>query len=140
MTRPRTILALDQGTTSSRALVVAADGRILGRGQQEFGQHFPSPGWVEHDPMEIWTTTLAAARAAIAMAGVTPEAIGITNQRETLVVWDAETGHPVAPAIVWQDRRTAARCTPPTRGAPRARCSSLSVPYTHPTLPTTLRE
>ncbi|MBM3884656.1 MAG: glycerol kinase GlpK [Gemmatimonadetes bacterium] len=110
MTRPRTILALDQGTTSSRALVVAADGRILGRGQQEFGQHFPSPGWVEHDPMEIWSTTLAAARAAIAMAGVTPEAIGITNQRETLVVWDAVSGQPVAPAIVWQDRRTAARC------------------------------
>ncbi len=110
MTRPRTILALDQGTTSSRALVVAADGRILGRGQQEFGQHFPSPGWVEHDPMEIWTTTLAAARAAIVAAGVTPEAIGITNQRETLVVWDAVSGVPIAPAIVWQDRRTAARC------------------------------
>ena len=110
MTRPRYILALDQGTTSSRALVVGVDGRILGRGQYEFAQHFPAPGWVEHDPMEIWTTTLAAARDATAMAGVTPDAIGITNQRETLVVWDAETGQPVAPAIVWQDRRTAPRC------------------------------
>ena len=108
--RPRHVLALDQGTTSSRALVVAADGRIVGRAQREFPQHFPQPGWVEHDPADLWETTLASAREAIAQAGVVPDAIGITNQRETVVVWDRATGVPVAPALVWQDRRTADRC------------------------------
>ncbi|MEY4609217.1 MAG: hypothetical protein RL625_1434 [Gemmatimonadota bacterium] len=109
-TRPRAVLALDQGTTSSRALVVGADGRILGRAQLEFPQHFPQPGWVEHDPADLWRTTREAARAAIAHAGVMPEAIGITNQRETVMLWDRRTGAPVGPAIVWQDRRTAPRC------------------------------
>jgi glycerol kinase len=104
------ILALDQGTTSSRALVVAADGTVVGRGQQEFTQHFPQPGWVEHDPEEIFASVVASARAAISESGVTPDAIGITNQRETVVLWDRETGRPLDRAIVWQDRRTAPRC------------------------------
>jgi len=106
----RHVLALDQGTTSSRALVVAADGRVVGRAQQELTQHFPQPGWVEHDPEEIWTTTLESARAAIAQSGVVPDAIGITNQRETILLWDRETGQPLDRALVWQDRRTTARC------------------------------
>ncbi|MCC7001578.1 MAG: glycerol kinase GlpK [Gemmatimonadaceae bacterium] len=106
----RHVLALDQGTTSSRALVVAADGRVVGRGQRELTQHFPQPGWVEHDADEIWQTTLDSAREAIAQAGVMPDAIGITNQRETIIVWDRETGRPIDRALVWQDRRTAARC------------------------------
>ena len=106
----RHVLTLDQGTTSSRALVVAADGRVVGRGQRELTQHFPQPGWVEHDPEEIWTTTLESAREALAQAGVVPDAIGITNQRETIVLWDRETGRPLDRALVWQDRRTTARC------------------------------
>ncbi len=106
----RHVLTLDQGTTSSRALVVAADGRVVGRGQREFTQHFPQPGWVEHDPEEIWATTLASAREALAEAGVVPDAIGITNQRETIVLWDRATGRPLDRALVWQDRRTTQRC------------------------------
>jgi glycerol kinase len=104
------ILALDQGTTGSTALVLHQDGRVLGRGYREFTQHFPRPGWVEHDPEEILQVTLAAAREAIAAAGETPVGIGITNQRETVVIWDRRTLHPVERAIVWQDRRTADRC------------------------------
>ncbi len=104
------ILALDQGTTGSTALVIHQDGRILGRGYREFTQHFPRPGWVEHDPEEILRVTLEAAREAIAGAGEMPVGLGITNQRETIVVWDRATLRPLAPAIVWQDRRTAERC------------------------------
>jgi len=104
------VLALDQGTTGSTALVVSADGRVLGRGYREFTQHFPSPGEVEHDAEEILRVTVDAAREAIKQAGVTPDAIGITNQRETVCAWERETGRPVHRAIVWQDRRTAARC------------------------------
>ena len=104
------ILALDQGTTGSTALVIHQDGRILGRGYRELTQHFPKPGWVEHDPEEILQTTLAAARDAIAAAGVMPVGLGVTNQRETVVLWDRATLRPLAPAIVWQDRRTAERC------------------------------
>jgi glycerol kinase len=104
------LLALDQGTTSSRALVVHQDGTVLGRGQREFRQHFPAPGWVEHDPEELIGSTLAAARDALAQAGERPAGIGITNQRETLVLWERKSLEPVAPAIVWQDRRTAQRC------------------------------
>ncbi len=106
----RHVLAIDQGTTGSTSLVVAADGRIVGRGYREIPQHFPQPGWVEHDAMEILEATLATAREAIAASGVTPDAIGITNQRETIVVWERATGRPVHQAIVWQDRRTAPRC------------------------------
>ena len=104
------ILALDQGTTGSTALVIHQDGRVLGRGYREFTQHFPQPGWVEHDPEEIFRVTLEAAREAMAAAGERPVGIGITNQRETVVLWDRRTLDPVAPAIVWQDRRTAERC------------------------------
>ncbi|HEX6643401.1 MAG TPA: glycerol kinase, partial [Gemmatimonadales bacterium] len=103
------ILALDQGTTSSRALVVGDDGALLGAASRQFAQHYPEPGWVEHDAEEIFRTTVASAREAIAASRAAPVAIGITNQRETVVLWDRATLRPVAPAIVWQDRRTAER-------------------------------
>ncbi len=103
------LLAIDQGTTSSRAMAFRPDGSVVARAQQEFAQHFPKDGWVEHDPEEIWETTLATARAALDMAGPVA-AIGITNQRETTIVWERSTGRPVYPAIVWQDRRGSARC------------------------------
>jgi glycerol kinase len=109
----RAVLALDQGTTGSTALVVDEGGRVLGRGYRELTQHFPEPGWVEHDPEEIWSSTLSAARDAIAAARVAaPDlaAIGITNQRETTILWDRDSGAPLHRAIVWQDRRTAPRC------------------------------
>jgi glycerol kinase len=107
------ILALDQGTTSSRAIVFDRDGDIVAVGQREFPQIFPRPGWVEHDPGEIWATQIAVATEALGRAHLRPRdiaAIGITNQRETTVVWDRETGVPVYNAIVWQDRRTADAC------------------------------
>ncbi len=107
------ILALDQGTTSSRALVFDDQGRIVGVGQHEFTQHYPQPGWVEHDADEIWQTTLQATHEALARARITSAdiaAIGITNQRETTVLWDRRTGEPVHRAIVWQCRRTAPLC------------------------------
>jgi len=107
------ILALDQGTTSSRALVFDRTGRALGIAQKPFRQIYPKPGWVEHDPMEIWSTQLAAAREAIAEARINPAriaAIGIASQRETAVFWDRATGAPIGPALVWQDRRTADIC------------------------------
>jgi len=107
------ILALDQGTTSSRALVFDASGRVLGLGQRELPQIYPQPGWVEQDPEVIWATQLATAREALAQARVTAHeiaAVGITNQRETTIVWERAGGRPIANAIVWQDRRTAAEC------------------------------
>jgi glycerol kinase len=107
------ILALDQGTTGSTAIVFGEDGRERGRGYSEFEQHFPQPGWVEHDASEIWETTRKVAIAALADAGVQGsdlKGIGITNQRETVVAWDPKTGEPVHRALVWQDRRTAERC------------------------------
>ena len=107
------ILALDQGTTSSRAIVFDHRGSPIATAQQEFRQIFPRPGWVEHDPEEIWTSQLAVATQAVRHAGLTARdlaAIGVTNQRETTVVWDRATGKPVCNAIVWQDRRTAAAC------------------------------
>jgi glycerol kinase len=107
------LLAIDQGTTSSRSIVFNRQGRSCGVGQEEFAQHYPDDGWVEHDPEEIWSTTLATCRAAIANADLTAEkitAIGITNQRETTVVWERDTGKPIYNAIVWQDRRTASQC------------------------------
>lgn len=106
----RHILAIDEGTTGSTSLVVSEDGRVVGRGYHEIKQHFPQPGWVEHDANEIFERTIAGAREAIRSSGAAPEAIGITNQRETVVIWDRQTGEPVSRAIVWQDRRTAARC------------------------------
>ena len=106
----KTVLALDEGTTGSTALVVGEDGRVLAKGYREFTQHFPKPGWVEHDAEEIWRVTLEAAREALASSGARPEAVGITNQRETIVAWDRETGRPLHRALVWQDRRTATRC------------------------------
>ncbi len=107
------ILALDQGTTGSRAIVVRQDGAVIGSAYREFAQHFPGPGWVEHDAEEIFRVTVDAARAALAHAstgGERPEGIGIANQRETVVIWDRATLEPIGPAIVWQDRRTAGRC------------------------------
>ncbi len=107
------ILALDQGTTSSRAIVFDAKGAILAVAQKEFTQVFPRPGWVEHDPEEIWVTQVTVAHEALARAGVPARnvaAIGITNQRETTVVWERRSGRPLCNAIVWQDRRTAAAC------------------------------
>jgi glycerol kinase len=109
----RYVLALDQGTTSSRALVFDHAGRVVASAQQEFKQHFPQPGWVEHDANEIWSTQLACAKGALSQAGASAAdlaAIGITNQRETTLLWDRRTGAPIAPAIVWQDRRTAGVC------------------------------
>jgi glycerol kinase len=102
------ILALDQGTTSSRAILFDEAGEIRALAQKEFRQFYPQPGWVEHDPMEIWRTQSETASHAIGNEQV--DAIGITNQRETTVVWDRATGEPIYPAIVWQDRRTAAEC------------------------------
>src|SRR5918997_1357245 len=104
------ILALDQGTTGSTALVIHQDGTVLGRGYREFTQHFPQPGWVEHDAEEIFRISVAAMREALAGSRERPVGLGITNQRETVVLWDRQTMRPVAPAIVWQDRRTSERC------------------------------
>lgn len=107
------VLALDQGTTSSRAIVFDHRGLVVGVAQKEFKQYFPSPGWVEHDPVEIWETQSAVASLVLQQTGLQPSqvaAIGITNQRETTLVWDRMTGEPIHPAIVWQDRRTAAYC------------------------------
>ena len=107
------LLALDQGTSSSRSIVFDAQGRMVAMAQQELTQHYPQPGWVEHDPLEIWRTQLATAREALAKAGVGASqvrAIGITNQRETTVVWNRTTGQPIHKAIVWQDRRAELAC------------------------------
>ncbi|MCZ7679196.1 MAG: glycerol kinase GlpK [Sandaracinaceae bacterium] len=109
----RHLLAIDQGTTGSTVVVLAPDGSIVGKANTEFPQHFPTPGWVEHDPDEIWQSVLASLEAALREASVRPDdiaAIGITNQRETTLVWDKVTGAPIHRAIVWQDRRTAPRC------------------------------
>ncbi|MGH8799456.1 MAG: FGGY family carbohydrate kinase, partial [Casimicrobiaceae bacterium] len=107
------VLALDQGTTSSRAIVFDHAGAIRGAAQKEFRQIFPQPGWVEHDPSEIWATQSAVVAEALAAAGIGGgdiTAIGITNQRETTLLWDRASGKPLANAIVWQDRRTAGQC------------------------------
>jgi glycerol kinase len=107
------ILAIDQGTTSTRAILFDGGMRVHAVAQEEFAQHFPASGWVEHDPSDLWATTAGTCRAVIEKAGITASdiaAIGITNQRETTVVWDRETGQPVHNAIVWQDRRTSEMC------------------------------
>jgi glycerol kinase len=113
MTRPRYVLALDQGTTSTRCIVFDEQARPVGRAQREFPQHYPAPGWVEHNAEDIWRDSLATARAAIEQSAVGIDAIaalGITNQRETTVVWERASGKPIHRAIVWQDRRTADEC------------------------------
>lgn len=109
----RHLLAIDQGTTGSTVVVLGSDGTLLGKANREFPQHYPKPGWVEHDPREIWESVLEALEGALREARARPDdiaAIGITNQRETTLVWDRKSGEPVHRAIVWQDRRTAARC------------------------------
>jgi glycerol kinase len=132
------VLALDQGTTGSTALVIGRDGRILGRGYRELPQHFPAPGEVEHDLEDILRTTLEAARDALQESGkggkaVVPAAIGITNQRETVCVWERDSGRPLHRAIVWQDRRTAPRCADLARRGRakliRDRCGLVLDPY-----------
>ncbi|BBK33297.1 glycerol kinase [Stella humosa] len=130
------VLAIDQGTTSTRAIVFTARGRERSRAQAELTQHYPGPGWVEHDAEEIWQATLDVTRQAMAGAGLAAcdiAGIGITNQRETTILWDRATGRPVAPAIVWQDRRTAERCAAlAAEGAEpmvRARTGLLLDPY-----------
>jgi glycerol kinase len=110
---PDYILALDQGTTSSRAILFDRQGQVAASAQQEYPQHFPQPGWVEHDPLDIWHSQLACARQVLRDSGIDAgqvAAIGIANQRETTVVWDRRTGEPLCHAIVWQDRRTAEMC------------------------------
>jgi glycerol kinase len=107
------ILAIDQGTTSSRAIVFSRKGEVIALAQQEFAQIYPKPGWVEHDPEVIWATVIATARKALKDArakGWKTACLGITNQRETAIIWDRETGDPIHNAIVWQDRRTAKTC------------------------------
>jgi glycerol kinase len=126
------ILAIDQGTTGTTCLVVDEDLSVAGRGYRELPQHFPRPGRVEHDAEEIWQSVLAAAEAAVADAGVSSRqlaAIGITNQRETTVLWERATGRPVAPAIVWQDRRTAERCRQLDPSLIRERTGLVPDPY-----------
>ncbi|HEY2371455.1 MAG TPA: glycerol kinase GlpK [Gaiellaceae bacterium] len=120
------ILAIDQGTTGTTCLLVDDELEIRGRGYAELPQHFPKPGWVEHDPREIWRSVLEAAQQALVDA---PTAIGITNQRETTIVWDRRTGEPVHNAIVWQDRRTADRCAELPRDLIRARTGLVPDPY-----------
>ena len=107
------LLAIDQGTTSTRTIVFRADLTVAAVAQEEFPQHYPASGWVEHDPEDLWRTTVSTMREAIARAGIGPAeiaGIGITNQRETTVVWERSTGRAIHPAIVWQDRRTAEVC------------------------------
>jgi glycerol kinase len=126
------ILAIDQGTTGTTCLVVDDRLQPVGRGYMEIAQRFPEPGWVEHDPEEIWAGVLLTAEAALADAGVGARelsAVGITNQRETTVVWERRSGRPVHPAIVWQDRRTAARCTELPVDLIRERTGLVSDPY-----------
>jgi len=111
--KEKLVLAMDQGTTSSRAILFDSNYAIVEQAQCEFEQHFPNSGWVEHSAMDIWQTSLDTARQAIANAGATAReiaSIGITNQRETTVIWDRQTGEPIHNAIVWQDRRSADLC------------------------------
>jgi glycerol kinase len=126
------ILAIDQGTTGTTCLVVDDELCARGRGYREFPQHYPRPGWVEHDPEELWASVLDSAEEAVRSAGVRPSelrAIGIANQRETTVLWERATGRPVAPAIVWQDRRTAERCRELPADLIRARTGLVPDPY-----------
>jgi glycerol kinase len=126
------LLAVDQGTTGTTCLVVDESLRPVGRGYREIAQHFPQPGWVEHDPEEIWRSVEEAAREALDTAGVACSelaAVGVTNQRETTIVWERRTGRPVGPAIVWQDRRTAERCAELPADLVRERTGLVPDPY-----------
>jgi glycerol kinase len=126
------ILAIDQGTTGTTCLVVDGDLRVCGRGYRDFPQYYPQPGWVEHDPEELWESVLGAAEDAVRAAGIPPSelaGIGITNQRETTILWERASGRPVAPAIVWQDRRTAERCRTLPAELLRARTGLVPDPY-----------
>jgi glycerol kinase len=126
------ILAIDQGTTATTCLVVDGDLAVRGRGTCPIEQRFPRPGWVEHDPEQLWTSVETAAAAALAAARLAPadlDAIGIANQRETTLLWERATGRPVAPAIVWQDRRTAGRCRELDAEAIRAKTGLVPDPY-----------
>src|SRR6185312_2039795 len=107
------ILAINQGTTNTRAIIFSTAGKIISQHQLEFKQYFPHDGWVEHDPEEIWQSVLVCCKTALAKANLTAKqitAIGISNQRETTLIWDRKTGKAIYPAIVWQDRRTATYC------------------------------
>jgi len=126
------ILAIDQGTTGTTCLVVDRELRTLGRGYAEVEQHYPQPGWIEHDPEQLWRSVEQAAADAVAAAGIEPSAlaaIGLTNQRETTLLWERESGRPVAPAIVWQDRRTAERCAELPADLLRAKTGLVPDPY-----------
>ena len=126
------ILAIDQGTTGTTCLVVDAEARVRGRGYAEVPQHYPQPGWVEHDPEELWQSVEQAAAAAVTAAEIAPAAltaIGITNQRETTLLWERESGRPVHRAIVWQDRRTAERCRSLPAELLRSRTGLVPDPY-----------
>ena len=123
------ILAVDQGTTGTTCLLVDDSLTIRGRGYAELTQHFPHPGWVEHDPEQIWESVLTAAEQAIASAGAAPTQIAVTNQRETTLLWERDTGRPVHNAIVWQDRRTAVRCAELPAELIRARTGLVPDPY-----------
>ena len=121
------ILSIDQGTTSSRAIIFDAKMQVKAVAQEEFAQHFPKSGWVEHDPSDLWSSTAATCRSAIERAGLGPAdiaGIGITNQRETTLVWDAKTGQPIYNASVWQDRRTADYCAEIIASCPNSRNSA----------------
>ena len=126
---PSHILSIDQGTTSSRAIVFSSGAEILGVAQQEFAQHFPQDGWVEHDPEDIWSTTVNVVNEVLTKTGIAASeiaAIGITNQRETTVVWDKLTGEAIYNAIVWQDRRTAPRCEQLTKDGEASKIKELT--------------
>lgn len=117
------ILAIDQGTTSTRAIVFSADGQPLATARRDMPQHYPGPGWVEHDPADIWQSVLDTAREALAAAAVPVAALGITNQRETALLWDRRTGEPVGRAIVWQTAGPPMRAPGCGRMAPRRWCA-----------------
>ncbi len=125
------VLTIDEGTTGVTALVVSDEGRIVGRAYSEFTQHYPQPGWVEHDANEIWAVTQRVARTALAAAGADADvrALGITNQRETIVVWDRATGEPVHRAIVWQDRRTSASAPAAASAVRATRCVTAQISF-----------
>src|SRR5439155_929074 len=118
------VLSPDEGTTGATAIAVGIDGEVRGKGYEEIAQHYPRPGWVEHDATDIWSAVQTSVRQALDAAGAKPSdvrAVGITNQRETLVLWDKETMQPISRAIVWQDRRTADECTRLRAGTSRPR-------------------